>query len=993
MTDIFNKYAPQFRGYHDLIPFRVREILLVSSPYDAFVLEEDGELSERILFEYMELDLRYIPRITHCTTPEKALDQLRAKNFDLVISMTRFFTMTALDFYNRAKSLHSDLPISFLALEGGDDELTAALREQEAEDRVFFWSGDARILLAIIKNAEDARNVAHDAAAGVQVVLVIEDSRRFYSLFLPLIYTEIFTQTRCHASDGINNLHRLLRTRARPKILLAETYEQGMRYLHDYRANLLGVICDVRFERAGRVDPDAGFRFAQRVKELVPDLPVLVQSSDHRSRKRAEDLGLCFIDKNSHDLGSNLRQFILSHFGFGEFIFRLPDGTECARATSINEMPRVLAHVPIESVEFHAVRNHFSIWLRARTEFELADELRSQTVSNFANMGEVREFLIEKFEEFIEQSQRGVVRDFLSVWSGTDPMFMKIGQGSLGGKARGLAFMNAVITNSNIATRFPRIKIRIPRTYVVGTQVFDDFIALNDLHRFVADGVLDQGVAESFCRARFPETASHDLASLVRNIRFPIAVRSSSLLEDCQARPFAGIYKTFMLPNNHFDPRVRLKQLEDAIKLVYASTFFRASKEYSRNTGYRVEDEKMGIIIQEIAGRRHGDIFYPTISGVARSYNFYPHGDMQPEDGVVSLALGLGKAVVEGEKVYHYCPAYPRVNPPYGSTAEFVANTQTAFYCLNMQNSDVAVTSDESFSLERLGISRAEKDGSLRYVASTIAEGGIIRDTAALRGPRLLRFAQLLKQEAYPLNDVVLKMLEMGRSSFGAPVEIEFALEIPGEHGADADFTFLQIRPMGIAHGYCEVDFSSIEDSQLVCKSTTAMGDGSYSEITDLVFVDPACFDVLHTQQIARELEKINDDLKAEGRRYILLGFGRWATSDPSLGVPVQWNQISQAQVFVESDRSDLWVEPSQGSHFFHNMVSLRLGYLFVRRGLTDEFIDWDWLVAQQVYQRTEHLRHLRFHEPLLVEVDGRTSLAVVYKPGNPRPFQDTHCR
>lgn len=991
------RYESRFRGFHNLMRYRVREILLVSTLYDAWVLEEDQNLSERIFSEYLNLDLRYIPRITRVNTGAEALEMIQEKSFSLVLSMMRLPDMTALELRQQVKHLQPRRRIIFLTYDTVDRKLLDDLRDKQSNDRIFYWLRDTNVLLSIVKYVEDQRNAPRDARAGVQIVLLVEDSPRYFSMFMPLIYTELVTQTRRLIDDGINLIDRIQRLRARPKVLLAETFEQALSIFQQYKHNILGIISDVRFPLGGEPDPEAGFKLAARVRDELPLVPFILHSSELHFRALAHDKGLDFLHKLSENLSEELRDCIKNNFGFGDFSFRRPNGEQVTRARDIRQFIDALIHIPEESLIYHSSHNHFSTWLMARTEFALAERVRALNISDFEDTPSLREGLVSVIKEHTQRQHEGIVGDYRAGRLRSSGNFVKIGAGSLGGKARGLAFINALLARNQLVGKYEGATITIPNTFVLCTDIFEEFISSHHLSKWAIQEDNDQVIVQRFLESSLPPKVRLDLLSILQTERYPIAVRSSSLLEDNQALPFAGIYKTFMLPNNHSRIQVRLQQLCDAIRLVYASIYSKASKEYTRNTGYRVDEERMAVVIQQIAGTTHhgkGDepaLHYPLFSGVARSYNYYPYADLKPEEGTASLALGLGKAVVESEKCFHFCPARPQMNPPYASAEEFLDNSQTHFYALDVSDPGVQVTAEESFSLKKTRLARAERDGTLQLVASTYcAQNRVIRDSLMTPGPRVVRFAQILKYGVMPLAEIIQDLLEAGERSFGSPVEIEFAVDAPPVRRANASqpsaprealFHFLQIRPVVMGDLDYRISEEALLETNSLCTSISAMGNGIYDDLFDVIFIKPETFDILKTREIADELEDINDQMIGEDRRYILLGFGRWGTSDPSLGVPVQWNQVSQAQIFIESDKEDLWVEPSQGSHFFQNMVALRLGYFFIKEGRPGNHVDWDWLMSQRPYQETAYLRHLRAETPFRVEVDGHASRAIVHLP------------
>jgi len=962
--DIRIEFEPQFSGFHDLMKYRVREILLVSSLYDAFVLEEDGRLAERIFSEYIDLNLHFIPRITKVSTAEEALDALRKHSFDLVITMAKISDMNPVEFGKKVKELDPEKIVVLLTYDVIDPLLLKMIRIVKSIDKVFYWSGESKILLSIIKFVEDLKNAPEDVQAGVQVILVIEDSPKYYSMFLPLIYMEIMTHTRHLISDGVNDLHRMLRMRARPKILLAETFEEGMEIYQKYKQNLLGIISDVRFPNLGKLDDRAGFKLAEKVKKEVPDLPVLLQSSNEKTAEKAHRRGATFLNKNSENLLHELRSFILSNLGFGDFVFRYLDGREWGRARNLPEMAEMIKRVPGEILEFHARRNHISIWLRARTEFELADELRPKQVSDFENIDGLRNYIYNTLQNLLKRMQIGVIKDFESSQLFIDNTFVRLGGGSLGGKGRGIAFINALLANASQLKKYRNVEIKTPLTFVIGSEVFEEFMEMNQLQEFAISTMDDDAIARKFLKSELPPRIVNALTTLLEKVSFPLAVRSSSILEDSQLLPFAGLYRTYMLPNNHPDKKIRLRQLMDAVKLVYASAFYRAPKEYVKNTGFRIEEEKMAVVVQQVAGNRYGDRFYPVISGVAQSYNFYPISHMEPQDGIVHLAYGLGKFIVDGEQIYRFSPAYPQMNLPYSSAIEFVNNSQNKFYVLDLSRPDIEATREENFSLKKLDISEGEKDSTLFFVGSSYSpQDETIQDTLAIKGPRVITFANILKYGIFPLADIVKELINLGKLSFGAHVEIEFAINLYRDKTRVPEFFLLQIRPMITGEENLEVEVNESDAEHSFCFSRKAIGNGVFKDIRDVLYVDPQNFDISQSLQIAREIEEFNQQFETEKRNYILIGFGRWGTADPWLGIPVDWHQISRAKVVIESNLGRFKVDPSLGSHFFHNLVSMRLGYFSKKK--------------------TRFVKHLRFAKPVIVKIDGKLSLGAILKPNS----------
>lgn len=977
------EFETKFTSFHDLMKFRVREILLVSTPYDSFVLEEDGHLSDKIFSEYLDLNLQFVPRIAHAASAEEAFEMMSSRTYDLVITMPRISDMDPMEFSRRVKEAEPGKPVVMLTYEALDNDTLKKIRDSKSIDRIFVWSGNSQILLAIIKYVEDRGNVEEDCRQGVQVILVVDDSPSYYSQFLPLIYTEIMKQTRYLISHAVNDLHRLLRMRARPKILLAVSYEEAMGIIEKYRSNLLGIISDIGFLKDGEVNPDAGLELASKVRDMIPDLPVLLQSEEIKNEERVQQLDFRFLDKNSTILLKELRCYILDNYSFGEFIFRTPGGESISMASDISDFERNLKVLPDESLLYHARRHDFSRWFRARTEFEVAEEMREREAGAYYNLSEFRDYMIESMERYFRKYQRGLIVDFGASKLNFENSFIRLGSGSLGGKARSVAFLRSLIADSDLQKKYPEMSFKIPISFAVCSEVFEAFMHDNDLQDMAVSSNNEEEIARRFLEAELPEIIMADLRVLVNEIDYPLAVRSSSILEDSQVLPFAGIYKTYIIPNCHEDPEVRLKQLVDAVKLIYASAFFQSPKGYARNADIRIEEGTMSVLIQQLVGERHGDIFYPVISGVAQTYNYYPYSHMKPEQGIVSLALGLGKTIVDGGRVYSFSPAYPKMNPPYSSPSEFMKNTQSAFYALDLSDPSKMLTIDDICTYRRLELDRAEQDGTLEMIGSTLStENDMIMDTLSVPGPRLVTFATILKYNTFPLVPVIKDLFGMSRGAFGTDVEIEFAVNIPLDRKKKPEVYFLQVRPMVVGREAREVMIDEYQEENLICTSRHIIGNGAYRDITDVIYVDPERFELNKTIQIASEIGELNKLLTEEKRKCVLMGFGRIGTSDQWLGIPLVWWQMSQAKVVVEADLGKLVVEPSLGSHFHHNLTSLKMGYFHVgNKPDGGDAINWEALRKATVVAETEHARLVRFEKPLIVKIDGQNSRGIILIP------------
>jgi len=982
--DTTKEYSPQFSRFHDFMKFRVREILLVSTPYDAFVLEEDGRLSEQIFGDYLDLDLQFVPRIKRVSSAEEAFTALKKRMYDLIITMPHIGDMNSIEFGKRIKETYHNKPVVMLAYDNTIRvDVIEKIRNTKYIDKLFFWSGNSKIFIAIIKYIEDLYNVEEDSSLGVQSILVVDDSPSYYSKFLPIIYTEIMKQTRYLITHAVNELHRHLRMRARPKILLAETYEEAIDIINRYHNNLLGIISDVGFPQNGKLNKYAGFELACKLKEEISDLPVLLQSGEPSNKARALEIGSGFLSKTSPNLLHEIRSFILDNFGFGDFVFKYPDGTEISKAADISDFEKIVRELPVSSLDYHSTNNHFSRWFRARTEFEIADELRNIKSSDYKDPSEIREIVLNCLERYYIRYQKGVILDFGLSKMDLESSFNRIGSGSLGGKGRGIAFFNTLLSNSDIQNKYKDIKIKTPRSFVICSGIFEEFMESNNLEEIAVNSTNEEEIAQIFLSSVFPEKIADNLRKLIAVANYPLAVRSSSILEDSQVLPFAGIYKTYVLPNNHPDLNIRLKQLIDAIKLVYASVFCQSPKQYAQNADLHIEEEKMAVLIQHLIGEDHGDIFYPTFSGVAQSYNFYPISYMKSEQGVVSLALGFGKTVVEGGLVYRFSPVYPKMPPPYSSPSEFLKGSQRDFYALDLNFSPEHLTIDDGCSYKEFDLNRAETDGVLQYIASTYSiEDDRINDTVMSKGIRALTFAPILKYNLIPLADIIKDLLQLNKQAFGSDVEIEFAVNIPSDKSRRAQFYLLQVRPLVVGKEKEEVKIDKYLEGDLVCKSCHTIGNGIYQDIYDIIYIDRYNFETSKTVKVASEISILNKMLYNENRKCIIIGFGRMGTSDPYLGIPLTWSQMSQAKVVCEADLDILAVEPSLGSHFHHNLTSLKMGYLHIaNKHDNEEYVDWGWLDKTPVYKQTEHVKLIRSDKPFIVKIDGKHRIGVILRP------------
>lgn len=982
-------YGNRFQGFQNLMRLRIRDILLVSSLYDLYLFEEDGRLYELIRNEYQGFNLSHSPELTRVSSGSEAINLAKEENrFDLIITTLHIDDMHAVNFAKMARQQGITVPIVLLAHD--NRELKELLVHQDASvfKKIFIWTGDFRIIIGIVKYLEDKMNVDHDTRmVGVQTVIFIEDSVKYYSSMLPNIYTEILKQSQRLISEGINLTHKFLRMRARPKILLCSTYEEAWQYYDEYRDYMLGVISDVDFPRNGEQDSQAGIEFARAVKSEQPDLPILLLSHNRDNERAARDVQAAFVMKDSPMLLNELRHFMVQHFSFGDFIFRTPEGIEIGRASDLKSLEEQLHIVPEESIRFHAERNHFSNWLKARTEFWLAHQLRPRKVNDYPNLTALREDLIRSLHAYGIIRQRGIIMDFSKETFDPESSFARIGGGSLGGKARGLGFVNTLINDYNVRDRFEGVRIHVPPAVVLGTDVFDQFVDENDLRRFAMDCDDDKQITRRFLDAqRFPEDVLGNLAAFLDIIRTPLAVRSSSLLEDSQYHPFAGVYETYMLPNIHPNPLVRLNDLLNTIKRVYASTFYQSAKDYIKVTSYRLEEEKMAVIVQKMVGRTHEHRFYPDFAGVARSYNFYPLPPQKSSDGIVSVALGLGKWVVDGGNAVRFCPKYPTDLIQFYSAEESLDTTQREFFALQLDAASDFGIETHDMLVKRYGLDVAEKDATLHLLGSTYShDNDVVQDGISRQGVRLVTFGPLLRHRLFPLPQIIDLLTDMGTWGMGTPVEIEFAVNVNTPPGQPKEFGMLQMRPLVLSREAVELNIEQVEPDACLCYSEQVLGNGVIRDIRDIVVVDINKFDRAKSREVAVEVTHCNGELLAERRPYLLVGVGRWGTLDPWLGIPIRWDQISGARAIVEAGFKDMDVEPSQGSHFFQNITSFMIGYFTVSSKRGKSSLDWKWLLEQPAFKEGTFTRHIRLEAPITVMMNGHENRGIILKPEKQR--------
>lgn len=971
--------------FADLMKRRIFNVLLIANPYDAFMLEDDGRIDEKIFNEYTSLSLRYPPRFTQVSTCEEALAQLSSLTYDLIICMPGTGDNEGFELARSIKSRYGRIPMVILTPFSHGIAERIADEDLSPFEYVFCWLGETDLLLSIIKLIEDKMNLEHDVdEVGVQVILLVEDSIRFYSSILPNLYKFVLEQSQEFSTEALNAHQRTLRMRGRPKIVLARTYEEAISIYERYKNNMLGIITDVRFPCAGKGPKDglAGIRLCAAVRKEDPFVPLIVQSSESENAAYAAKYGATFIDKNSKKMDVDLRRVVADNFGFGDFIFRNPGtGEEIARVKNLKELQNIIFAVPAESFLFHISRNHISRWLYSRALFPVAEFLRPITWNSLQDVDAHRHLIYEAIVKYRKMKNQGVVAVFKRDRFDRFSNFARIGDGSLGGKGRGLAFIDHLLKRHPEFDEFENARVAIPKTVVLCTDVFDEFMETNRLYQVALSDADDETILRYFLKAKLPDRLVEDFFTFFDVVKSPIAIRSSSLLEDSHYQPFAGIYNTYMIP--YVDDKYEmLRALSEAIKGVYASVFFRDSKAYMQATSNVIDQEKMAVILQEVVGSQYGERYYPGMSGVARSLNYYPIGDEQPDEGIVNLALGLGKYIVDGGLTLRFSPYHPTKILQTSELEMALRETQTRFYALDLSNAGRSFSIDDSFNLLKLHVKEAEKDGALHYIASTYDPyDQIIRDGLYPGGRKLITFANILKHDVFPLSRILQLSLKYGQEEMRRPVEIEFAATLSREKEKTGTFYLLQIRPIVDSKEMLEENLDAIPDSAVVLRSCNSLGHGVLKDLYDVVYVKTDRYSASHNQEIADELGKLNRQFLDRQQHYILVGPGRWGSSDSWLGIPVKWPHISAARVIVEAGLTDYRVDPSQGTHFFHNLTSFGVGYFTINAFMHDGVYDQDYLNAQPAVYESRYLRHVRFGQPLVVKMDGRKKAGVVMKP------------
>jgi len=973
-------------AFKELMQNRINKVLIVCSNYDYYMLEEDGRIDERIFNEYTALNLRYPPSFTHANSAKRAIGVLQSDKIDLVITWLDIGDYKAFETSKIIKEAFPTIPIAALSLYSSELRKKVLSENTGIIDLVFHWNGNVDIFLAIIKLTEDRMNAEKDInEIGVKAILLVEDSLKFYSRYLPIIYKIILKQTHSFMSEGLNEHRTMMLMRGRPKILLATNYEEGIFLFEKYQHHLLGVISDVNYFKDGKRDPNAGFEFLKYVRSLERYFPFLIQSSDKNNEQYTLELKGKFLYKHSEILGEEIKNYITKYFSFGDFEFWDPVQMKVlSTVKDLNSFQKALNTVSLDSISYHAKRSEYSKWLRSRALFPLANLFSNVEYEDFDDIEQIREFLIKAIKTYRLYRSRGVIAKFDKNKYDEYLSFARIGEGSLGGKGLGLAFIDSFLKRHKLFNKYKDVSISIPRTVVLSTEVFDEFMDKHKLIRFVAqcdNNDDDDIILNEFISKPLPKWVIEDIIAFLNISKSPIAVRSSSVLEDSHYLPFAGVFATYMIPNTNKEKM--LNMISNAIKSVMASAFFEQSKVYLKASSHSIEEDKMAVILQEVTGKQYNDVYYPNISGVARSINFYPIGSELPNEGIANIALGLGEIIVGGGQTLRFSPYHPKKILSLSSPDSTKRETQQYFYGLDMNPDSYKVSTSEAINKKKISIQNAEKHGSLKFVASTYdLQNNMIRPGVLQDGIRVITFDNILKYNNFPLPEILKDLLRIGQREMRNPIEIEFAVKLDVPQGQPKEFSFLQIRPIVESRETMSKlpEKFNIEDT--IIYSESALGNGNYGNIRDLVYVKPETFDAANTWQIAAAVERINKIFSKSDKQYILIGPGRWGSSDPWLGIPVIWPQISSAKIIVEAGLKDFRIDPSQGTHFFQNLTSFKVGYLTINPFIDDGFFDLKYLNRQEAEYEDEYLRHISFEEPLEIIIDGKDSKAAIFKKG-----------
>lgn len=965
--------------YHDLMPFKVKEILIISNLYDAYSIEKEGRFSEHMMDEYTKLNLTSMPRITGVSSREEAIEYLESKHFDMIIIMVGIDRVFPLNISERIKKEFPYIPIFLLLNNNRDVNFFEKNQKPFSFDRIFVWNGESRIFFTLIKYVEDRINIDNDTRiALVRFILVVEDSPMYYSRYLPILYKIVLDQTKRIIDDvSTDDLYKVLKLRARPKILLASSYEEAIEIYEKYKEFIFCLITDVKFNRGGKKNKRAGFELVEQIRSEKKDIPVIIQSSDASLTEEAYKLHCMFIWKNSEKLEQEIKTFITHYLGFGNFTYRNGSGKKIVEVRTLKDFEKQLKAVSAESILYHAAKDDFSTWLMARGEILAARVLHIRKSNEFPDAEAIRTYLVKTIQKFRDEQKQGKVIPYEPSAILDESNIVALSEGALGGKGRGLAFLNSLVYNLDFTQFLPDINLKTPRTAIIGIEEFEFFLDYNQLHFVKTDAIPYEEIKWRFLNSKLTPTLTKRLKELLKLITKPIAIRSSGLFEDSLMQPFAGIFETYLLPNNHPDLSIRLSQTMDAIKLVYASVYSEIAVGYFNAVNYRVEEEKMAIVLQEVVGSTHGDMFYPHISGVAQSYNYYPFAHMKPEEGFAVAAFGLGKYVVEGEKAYRFSPRYPTtdINTP----KDQIQNSQTEFYAVDLSKHELNLMEGDMAGLIKADVYEAEKHGTLRHCASVYdVNNNTINAGIEKAGPRIINFANILKYNYIPMAKAIEVVLDIVQEAMGSPVEIEFAIDLEKDKNYKASFYVLQIKPMiGNASDY-SVNMDEIAKDDILLYAEKGMGNGLVDTVKDVIYIDNDRFDKAQTEEMAEEIGRINAKMQKENKQYILIGPGRWGTRDRWIGIPVDWPKISNAKVIVETSLEGYPLDASSGSHFFHNVTSANVGYLSVQPERSGSYINYDIFDKQQLIEETRFFKHVRFAKPLKIKMDGRKRISVV---------------
>ncbi|MGL4851527.1 MAG: PEP/pyruvate-binding domain-containing protein [Phocaeicola sp.] len=974
-----NQFYFKDTSFVNLMTKRIFNVLLVANPYDAFMLEDDGRIDEKLFNEYMNLSLRYPPRFMQVSTEEETWKHLEDRPIDLVICMPGSDNSNTFTIAKNVKEKYPHIPL--VVLTPFSRGITARMEHEDLSifEYVFCWLGNTDLLLSIIKLIEDKMNLENDVKeVGVQVIMLVEDSIRFYSSILPNLYKFVLTQSQEFATEALNAHQRTLRMRGRPKIVLARTYEEAMELYTHYGNNVLGVITDARYPRGGEIDPLAGIKLMEEIRKQDPFIPLILQSSESENEKYTSKYEASFIDKHSKKIDVDLRKVVSDNFGFGDFVFINPEThQEIARVRNLKELQNIIFSIPKESLFYHICRNHISRWLYSRAMFPPAEFLKQITWESLQDIDAHRQLIFDAIVKYRKMKNQGVVAVFQRDRFDRYSNFARIGEGSLGGKGRGLAFIDHMVKRYPEFEEFENATIEIPKTVVLCTDLFDEFMDSNNLYQIALSNADDATILKAFLRAQLPDRLVSDFFAFFDVVKTPIAIRSSSLLEDSHYQPFAGIYSTYMIPYLE-DKYEMLRMLSDSIKGVYASVYYKDSKAYMQATSNVIDQEKMAVILQEVVGAQYGNRYYPSASGVARSLNYYPIGMEEAEEGIVNLALGLGKQIVEGGVTLRFSPHHPHNILQTSELSLALKETQTRFYALDLTNKGYDFSLNDGFNLLDLPVKEAEKDGSLHWIASTYdAQDMIIRDYIYPKGRKIITFSNILHHDAFPLARILQLVLEHSKNEMRRPVEIEFALMInPSQR--TGTFYLLQIRPMVDVKAILAEDLNKIPEEKLLLKSTQSLGHGILEDVFDIVYVKTDDYSAVNNPLIAREIEDLNQQFTNSGNHYVLIGPGRWGSSDHYLGIPVKWPHISAARVIVEAGLSHYRIDPSQGTHFFQNLTSFGVGYFTINDFIGDGFYNQNLLNSLPAVYETGYIRHVRFEKPMTIKMDGKKRIGVV---------------